>query len=1611
MLRTQTAKVVAAMLVLSAIARGATLSVGSLSMPPNSTVNVTVSGSVLAESTYGVTIQVELVPQAGATGTVTFSMAPPTDVVQAGDPWPGAGTFSAFDTDASGSTLLNGTVDDNGTFVPAAVTFSGSLSQFPVTASGTASGVWDVLLATSAGNSGWEGLTTTLVAGTITVTAGACLINSDCFDGDVCTNDVCTAGTCSNPNNTAICNDGDLCTTGDVCSGGTCAGAPVDCSAFSNTCNVGTCNPGNGQCQATPANNGGVCNDGDLCTANDLCSNGVCAGSPVDCSGLNDQCNIGTCNPGTGLCQPTPANKGGPCNDGNLCTISDICSAGACAGTPVDCSGLDSTCTVGVCNGTTGLCQANPTNPGGTCNDFNLCTTNDVCVSGTCMGTPVNCSPLNSSCTIGVCNGATGLCQANATNEGGICNDNNTCTSSDVCVSGVCLGTPIAGCEPCSTAAECNDGNPCTDDSCHPAGVCLHVNNTASCNDGLFCTAIDVCSAGACVGTGDPCTGGLLCDENTNACVECLLNADCDDANVCTNDACISGVCQYTNNTFSCDDGLFCTTSDICGGGTCVGSGSPCSGAQLCNETTDACVDCIVDADCEDGNVCTTDACVGGTCQVTNNTLPCNDGLFCTASDTCSGGVCVGTGFPCGVQFCSEKLGACVDCLTSANCNDGNFCTSDTCNVGACVFTNNTLPCDDGLFCTDTDVCSGGACAGSGDPCLGGLLCDETANACVDCLNNADCDDVNPCTDDICTLGVCSNPNNMLPCSDGLFCTLTDDCSGGVCVGSGDPCPGQLCNEITNACVDCLTNADCNDGNPCTDDICLVGACTTVNNSVSCNDGMFCTLLDTCSDGVCVGAGTPCPGQLCNESTDTCVDCLTNADCDDANLCTDDSCTGGLCSNTNNTVSCDDGLFCTATDACSGGACLGTGSPCTGGQFCNETLDSCVTCLIDTDCDDANLCTNDTCLAGGVCQNVNNTLVCNDNNICTISDRCTSGVCMGISLDCSSLSTGCLVGVCNPMNGLCEANPTNEGGSCDDGVSCTQNDICTVGVCAGSTVDCSGLVSFCRTASCNPTTGACDPTPINEGLACNDNDICTSADACTGGFCIGNLLPNCDSCLNSADCDDVNVCTSDFCHPVGVCFHGNLAGSCDDGNPCTSNDVCSVGICVGTPIPGCVNCTVPADCNDNSPCTNDLCVGGACQHSNVDGVACDDGNICTSTDACSGGACSGVPIPGCDQCVVNADCNDANVCTTDTCHPVGVCIYSNNTVSCNDGVACTQNDMCNNGTCAGSPTPNGGACDDGSNCTANDLCNGGVCAGVSANEGAACNDADLCSLTDVCVGGICQGTPLDCSALNNACNIGVCNPASGTCQPSSVNEGGACDDGVPCTVNDTCAAGSCFGSTADCSFLTTTCSIGTCNPTTGVCETTAANEGASCDDGSVCTTVDTCQSGLCTGPGPDCSFFNSVCTVGVCNAISGLCEAGPTNEGGDCDDGLICTISDQCVNGLCNGAPVDCSGVGNICALGICNPSTGLCETTPTNEGGACNDGALCTIGDVCVAGVCTGTPANCSGLTGGCLQGVCNATTGLCEQVPVPNGGACDDGDLCTSSDMCVGGVCSGVA
>jgi hypothetical protein len=102
---------------------------------------------------------------------------------------------------------------------------------------------------------------------------------------------------------------------------------------------------------------------------------------------------------------------------------------------------------------------------------------------------------------------------------------------------------------------------------------------------------------------------------------QCSDAADCDDGDLCTDDACDNGACA--NVPRDCDDGDLCTV-DSCDPqtGDCMHDELQCEDGLVCNGV--ACVPpCADESECDDEIDCTEDACVEGVCV--NTPVDCDD--------------------------------------------------------------------------------------------------------------------------------------------------------------------------------------------------------------------------------------------------------------------------------------------------------------------------------------------------------------------------------------------------------------------------------------------------------------------------------------------------------------------------------------------------------------------------------------------------------------------------------------------------------------------------------------------------------------------------------------------------------------------------------------------------------------------------------------------------------------------------------------------------------------------------------------------------------------------------------------------------------------------------
>jgi hypothetical protein len=260
-------------------------------------------------------------------------------------------------------------------------------------------------------------------------------------------------------------------------------------------------------------------------------------------------------------------------------------------------------------------------------------------------------------------------------------------------------------------------------------------------------------------------------------------------------------------------------------------------------------------------------------------------------------------------------------------------------------------------------------------------------------------------------------------------------------------------------------------------------------------------------------------------------------------------------------------------------------------------------------------------------------------------------------------------------------------------------------------------------------------------------------------------------------------------------------------------------------------------------------------------------------------------------------------------------------------------------------TTTGGAC--AQDCSAvpvppcyESVCNAmtGTCELTALADGATCEDGLYCTVDDTCDGGLCQsGTARVCDPGGDPCNGASCDESADACVETPLPNGSPCTSANPCMVNAICQNGTCLGAPKDCSGtpVPNECQVAICDPMqNGACVPQIGNDGLACSSfGDPCMVQKVCSAGDCVGGVPkDCSAFTNGCNNGTCEPTTGNCFSQPVPPGGMCNEAT------------------------DACNIGICQAG-GQCIGQPTNEGGMCNDGSNCTVNDVCSAGTCAGTP------------------------------------------------------
>ncbi len=667
-------------------------------------------------------------------------------------------------------------------------------------------------------------------------------------------------------------------------------------------------------------------------------------------------------------------------------------------------------------------------------------------------------------------------------------------------------------------------------------------------------------------------------------------------------------------------------------------------------------------------------------------------------------------------------------------------------------------------------------------------------------------------------------------------------------------------------------------------------------------DGCFgdlCQANADCLSGWCVDhMGDSVCSQHCVEECPPGWTCKTVSDAgpDVVSICVSDM--ANLCKPCATSEGCQ-------TVAGADGACLDYGDE---GSFCGGT------CQADDDCPWGFVCGDAVTMEGVAltqCLAESGTCPCTDKAIesglttpCARSNEW--GTCVGKRTCTEDGLSDCDAAA--PAEEVCNGQDDNCDGDIDEALFvegdyvnlCDDEDDCTKDLCLGQ--------SGCQNSALT-------------GTECSDEDPCTVVDLCQEGVCVGQPV----------DCEDDNPCTDDSCSAEGGCTHVANTLPCDDEDVCTVGDHCTQGQCMGQPVS--CDCQADADClkledgdlcngilhcnlntypyqcevvpesvvvcpqpsGPDAPCLEPACDVATGECSLVpahEGAPCADGDACTVGDTCQQGNCQSGP---------DANCNDGNPCTDDTCDPVAGCLHGNNTQTCTDGNVCTAGDVCHSGVCLPGTALD---CDDGNPCT-DDACDNDLGCTSMANQ-LPCNDGNACTTGDVCQGGQCTFTGALACNDGNPCTDDSCDPATGCLFAANT---APCEDGSVCTMGDHCDDGACLSGWALPCNDNNACTDDSCNSDSGCVNVPNADPcaAAHCQDGLYFGPV-TCADGAC--PQPEVTVCDYLCAddggcYGECLPAAMQCD-GLTPQ--LCDGNGVWQDQEPCPKGCLEGQCTDPTG-------------------------------------------------------------------------------------------------------
>ncbi len=704
-----------------------------------------------------------------------------------------------------------------------------------------------------------------------------------------------TYGPIMNKEDGIKCDDGLFCTTPDSCTAGACSGPARDCSA-NDISEISTCsnNPDNiAYTWDSRTSFTSSCDEtNDLCTTGDetithTCSISQCDAECEDSGDCENQC-VGDI-----------LNSAGVCTDGCTCIyIHEDCgsysgdyetgnSRWVDSGVCVEKEQIEKETRAYYCDSVLG-CDYDVTNTfwedtqntqnkayGTPCDDGDLCTENDICDEGSCMGAPMDCSSYD----------VTGIASCYNTPDGIDYTWDYRANVPSQCVMGVCTTgdeTITHTCSISNCGAQCESDSDCADkcvgDVLYTSGTCGLTTCDCSYSSTFDCDSLD-----GWYNTTD------VTNQSYSDCQWRLRVVQEERDYYCATDGCdytTTGNTQYTygpimnkEDGIKCDDGLFCTTPDSCTAGACSGPARDCSANDIseistcsnnpdniaytwdsrtsftssCDETNDLCTTgdetithtCSIsqcDAECEDSGDCE-NQCVG---DILNSAGVCTDGCTCIyihedcgsySGDYETGnsrwvdsGVCVEK-----EQIEKETRAYYCDSVLGCDYDVTNTFWEDTQNTQNKAY---GTPCDDGDLCTENDICDEGSCMG----------------APMDCSSY-----------DVTGIASCYNTPDGIDYTWDYRANVPSQCVMGVCT-TGDETITHTCS-INNCGAECESDSDCADYSELSGDYCYFGGDCDATCSCASPSEEYCPVPGTVFNNICYYGKRACTTEGCSISS------------------------------------------------------------------------------------------------------------------------------------------------------------------------------------------------------------------------------------------------------------------------------------------------------------------------------------------------------------------------------------------------------------------------------------------------------------------------------------------------------------------------------------------------------------------------------------------------------------------------------------------------------------------------------------------------------------------------------------------------------------------------